>query len=305
MENTYQLDYGFINEFNELDIDGQLTKLMELSTLPIMSEEPNFKRISVSHFFDLNDLAPKDPRIASKVAEVFNNDLKFNFYLEASDFIDIVGQTRESHVPGFAIKNEPLIYHLYHLITGRSLKLDLNVQRRIKNGEKVLIAPVVIAFDEIIGTIDLGYDLRFEIEEEKLEIIKAFLENDPTILASKVYLSLALRGYFGDIDLKKLFNTYFNRYAQLVDETLLMEFAQPNEEGSPIWDIVENDDRDALELSWMLIYLAKHLGINHYDELVETLISKLEVYDLDSYNESYRYLANLKDRFAYITDIEE
>ena len=37
----------------------------------------------------------------------------------------------------------------------------------------------------------------------------------------------------------------------------------------------------------------------------ETLISKLEVYDLDSYNESYRYLANLKDRFAYITDIEE
>lgn len=299
MDKQFNLDYGFINKFNEESENGQRLMVEQLANLPKRSDDQHFQKIIVSHFFDTNDLQAKSSEIKTLLDNVLFSDLKLNNYFYARNFVGIIGQTTSSPIPNYDHKNEPLVYHLYKLITGRSLKRDLNVQQSIINSDKVAIAPVISPLDEIIAAIDLDYDIRFEIEEVALEKIKAFLSEDSTVLAAKIYLSLVLRGYFEQIDLKDLYEHYFNRFNYIVNFALSLDFGEPSTDPD-ILDIVDNDDRDALELTWMLLFLKSKFAKLDEIDLIKNLIKRLSLFEESSSSEAHRYLANIGEKFTYI-----
>lgn len=50
MDKQFNLDYGFINKFNEESENGQRLMVEQLANLPKRSDDQHFQKIVVSHF---------------------------------------------------------------------------------------------------------------------------------------------------------------------------------------------------------------------------------------------------------------
>lgn len=305
MSEELYFDYGFINKFNELSSEEKKNILKEILALPMDSQAAGFSKINVSEYFDEADLKTDSEDIRNLINEVFKQKLGLPQYREARNFIHMVGQTRNAPIAGFNIKNEPIVYHIYKTLTTRSLKRDLNFQQAIYNDpQKTIIAPLAIDFDEIWAHMENGMDIRVEIDDLLADKTGAFMVEDGSIIAVKILLYMALRGYLGtNKTFAQIWYLIPEKYRHFDEEIYgtTFPFAHHSEEG--ITPIVDNDDRNRLELGWMIAYIRFHLNeASLVRENVRPLLKELSVFDSKSDIEAHRYLADIYTAFAIFSN---
>lgn len=111
---------------------------------------------------------------------------------------------------------------------------------------------------------------------------------------------MALRGYLGaNKTFSQIWYLIPEKYRRFDEEIYgtTFPFAHHSEEG--ITPIVDNDDRNRLELGWMIAYIRFHLDEAHLvSENVRPLLKELSIFGSRSEIEAHRYLAAIYTAFA-------